>query len=107
MLERVDRSFATASAMAGSRSVQIAVQQSKSATYTATVEDLAGQLSWLTLQISVRDSQGAFDWSCGNRGLKRVSHLEEHVEAPLDDETRSLERITKWSWCNLWLRPTR
>ena len=40
------------------------------------------------LQITARDPQKAFDWSCGNRGLKRVGDLEEHIEAPLDDETR-------------------
>jgi hypothetical protein len=71
------------------------------------VEDLTGQRSWLTLQITGRDPQGAFDWSCGNRGLKRVGDLEEHIEAPLDDETRPLERIMKWAWRRRWLYLTR
>ena len=75
--------------------------------YTAMVEDLTGQRSWLTLQITGRDPQGAFDWSCGNRGLKRVGDLEEHTEAPLDHDTRPLKRIMKWSWRSLWLRFTR
>jgi hypothetical protein len=56
--------------------------------YTATVEDLTGQRSWLTLQITGRDPQGAFDWSCGHRGLKRVSDLEQAREANLEDTNR-------------------
>jgi hypothetical protein len=48
--------------------------------YTAMVEDLTGQRSRLTLQITDRDPQGAFDWSCGNRGLKRVGDLEQAQE---------------------------
>jgi hypothetical protein len=67
--------------------------------YTAMVEDQTGQRSWLTLQIRGRDPQGAFDWSCGNRGLKRVGDLEEHIEAPL-------RRTTKWPWRKLWQRMT-
>jgi hypothetical protein len=48
--------------------------------YTAMVEDLAGQQSWLTLQIAGRGPQGAFDWCCANRGLKRVGDLEQVQE---------------------------
>ena len=44
------------------------------------IEDLTGQRSCLTLQITERDPQGAFDWSCGNRGLKRMSRLEQAQE---------------------------
>ncbi len=44
------------------------------------VENLSGQQSWLTLQISGRDPKGAFDWSCANRGLKRVGDLEQAQE---------------------------
>jgi hypothetical protein len=44
------------------------------------VEDLTGQRSGLTPQITGRDPQGAFDWSCGRRGLKRVSGLEQAQE---------------------------
>jgi hypothetical protein len=74
--------------------------------YTAMVEDLTGQRSRLTLQISGRDPQGAFNWSCGNRGLKRVGNLEENIEAPQGDEARPMKRITKWSWLDLWQRMT-
>jgi hypothetical protein len=45
--------------------------------YAAIVEDLAGRRSLFTLQIAGRDPQGAFDWSCGNRGLKRIGDLEQ------------------------------
>ena len=76
---------------------------SKRLNYSAIVEGrLAGQRSRLTLQISGQDPQGAFDWSCGHRGLKQVGDLEKHIEEPLDDETRPLEMITKWSWRQLW-----
>jgi hypothetical protein len=75
--------------------------------YTAMVEGLTGQRRWLTLQITGRDSQGPFDWSCGNRGLRRVGDLEKRVEAPLDDEARPMKRITKWFWHRLWQRMTR
>jgi len=78
MKEKAGHSFSIASVMAGSRSAQIADQQIKSATYySATVEDLAGRRSLLTLKITGRDPQGAFDWSCGHRGLKRVGDLEQ------------------------------
>jgi hypothetical protein len=74
--------------------------------YTAMVEGLTGQRSWLTLQISGRDPQGAFDWNCAHRGLKRVGDLEEHIEAPVDDEARPMEKTTKWSWRHLRKRMT-
>jgi len=83
MTEKADRLSSTVSAMAGSRSAGIADQKIHSAAYyTAMVEDLTGQRSWLTLQITGRDPQGEFDWSCGHRGLKRVDDLEEHIAAP-------------------------
>ena len=81
--------------------------QSEPHHYTAMVEDLTGQRSWLTLQITGRDPQGAFDWSCGNLGLKRAGDLEEYIEAPLDDHTRPLKGIMKWSWRSLWMRFTK
>jgi len=81
MKEKAGHSFSIASVMAGSRSAQITDQQTKSATYySATVEDLAGRRSLLTLKITGRDPQGAFDWSCSHRGLKRVSDLEQAQE---------------------------
>ena len=71
------------------------------------IEDLTGQRSWPTLQITGRDPQGAFDWSCGNLGLKRAGDLEDNIEAPLDDVTRPLQRIMKWAWRRRWLYLTR
>jgi hypothetical protein len=48
--------------------------------YTAMVEDHTGQRSWLTLQIRGLNPQGAFDWSCAHRRLKRVGDLEQAQE---------------------------
>jgi hypothetical protein len=85
MTEKADRLSCTVSVTAGLRSAQIANQQIKSATYySATVEDLAGRRSLLTLKITGRDPQGAFDWSCGHRGLKRVGDLEQAQEDTMD-----------------------
>ena len=69
--------------------------------YSAIVESLAGQQSRLTLQITGRDTQGAFDWCCGNHGLKRVSSLEQ-IEEPLDHTAKPFQRATNWSWRKLW-----
>ena len=79
---------------------------SKHLSYTARVQSLTGQRSSLTLQITGTDPQGAFDWCCGNRGLKRVSDLEKIVE-PLDHTTEPFQRATKWSLRNLWPRLTK
>ena len=104
---KVDPSSCNASAMAGSRSAEISDRKTYYAAYcTAPVEDLSGRRPQLTLQISGVDPQGAFNWSCGNRGLTRVGDLEEHTESPLDDETLPLERIAKWSWRHRWKRMT-
>ena len=54
--------------------------QSEPHYYTAMVEDLSGQRQRHTLQITGRDPQGAFDWSCANRGLKRVGDLDQVQE---------------------------
>ena len=70
---------------------------SKHLNYTAAVENLAGQRFLLALQISGRDPQGAFDWCCGHRGLRRVSDLEQVQEnATMNTSNPSCSLTYKW-----------
>ena len=76
---------------------------SKHLNYTAMVEDLTGQRSRHTPQISGRDPQGAFDWCCGNRGLTRIGDLEQtQVENTVDADTSPYEHLNKRSLHHLW-----
>jgi hypothetical protein len=70
---------------------------SKHPHYIARVESLTGLRSNLTLQITGTDPQGAFDWCCGHRGLKRVSNLVQRQEEATMNTNPSYAYLDKWS----------